>query len=294
MSRAIMDENWTGNSTFSTVALTAAGRLRTLILRALPSVLILGAIFTWLSRRVGDDSGALVGGLWRGVWASTLLLFLSLIFDAVIAWRETDPDSFEEWPDSYLADNGLLSTTPSWITIGLALITISLAIHTAIAWQKRRFGGSIPLKTRFQTVFDAPEDGLMRFDFGWILGLAARGTMWIVLLGAFAAFCVNHEIMRERFGFDIRYAGAALMSFALFVSLILHIEAWRAKPRRRMALRLGVRLISQSLLGFFVASSVLFALVSFALLPLAFRFERNFQSAIERGEVKIARARLGL
>ncbi|PQV64223.1 hypothetical protein B1R32_10668 [Abditibacterium utsteinense] len=298
---ALIDKDRMGNSTFSTLALTAAERLRAFVLRALPSILILGAIFTLLSRRFRDDSGAPVGGFWRGAWAGAVLLPLALVFDAVVVWRGTSPDSLvtipgslEEWAESYFGDNGLLVATPTWITVGFALATVLLAAHAAVIWQKRQIGESLPLKTRFKTVFDAPEDGLMRFDFGWILGLAVRCTMWIVLLGALAAFCFNPENMRDTFGFEIGNAGAALMGFAFSISLILHLEAWRNKPRRRATLRLGLRLISGSLLGFFVASSVLFALVSFALLPLAFRFERNFQSAIERGEVKIARAKLGL
>jgi len=55
-----------------------------------------------------------------------------------------------------------------------------------------------------------------------------------------------------------------------------------------------LRFISQSVFGFFVASSVIGALMAFAVSPAAFRDGHNFNRAMERGEVEIPRAKLGL
>ena len=138
-----------------------------------------------------------------------------------------------------------------------------------------------------------PEDGLMRFDFGWWLSLVAKGTGWLLLFGVFITTCFNFARGGYASGDPPGY-GNILMSLTALFCLALNYAAWSRKPRRRQTLRLAWRLMSQSMLGFFVAASVFYALAAFAILPLATRFDRTFQSAMERGEVQIARAKLGL
>lgn len=292
LNAVILDQDWTGNSTPQTFALAAAARLRALITRALPSILILGALFTLLARRFRGDSGATVDGFWRGALAGGLLFPLLLLLDAIIASQADKSPEDVEW--IYLGADGLLATASAWVSVGVAGVVILVGLHAAIGWQKRRAGRNLSLKTRLQTAFDAPEDGLVRFDFSWIFALVAKGTGWLILLGAFAYLCANFESTGEAVGLDSYALGVFSMSGALLFSLFLHWMAWRRAPQRRRALRLSLHLISRSLLGCFVAASVLYALVALAMLPLAFRYDRNFQKAMERGEVKIARAKLGL
>ncbi|MBW3637948.1 MAG: hypothetical protein KY445_16010, partial [Armatimonadetes bacterium] len=160
--------------------------------------------------------------------------------------------------------------------------------------QKWQAGGEVTLRTRFKSAFESPEDGLATFDFGWILKLAARLTGWILLVGAILLVCANLEWIEESSGLRPATASALLMAGAFFVFLFLLQMTWRTRPRRRQTLRLGSRLAAQSLAGFFVAASVLYALVAFATLPLAFQHDRNFQSAMQRGELAMMRAKLGL
>lgn len=284
----------TGNSTAQTLTLIAAERFAAIILKVLPSILILGAIFIWLSRRFRDDSGA-PSGFWRGAALGTLLLAAAMGCDALVALRSQDPATWLEEPFyGYWGGDGLLSAAPSWVYFGLAGALVCGAWNRALAWQKRQAGGGISLRTRFNTAFESPEDDLTHFDFGWILGLAARLTGWILLVGAILLFCANLEQIQEKVGLDSSATATFVMAGALFVFLFTVQSNWRTKPRRRQTVRLGSRLAAQSLGGFFVAASVLYAFVALATVPLAMRHDRNFQTAMQRGELAIMRAKLGL
>ncbi len=291
LSKAIIDQSWMGNSDPQTIALTAAARLRALTLRALPSLLCLGALFALLSRRFRDDSGA-GSGFWRGIIAGTALLALALAFDALILFGQTDSYSLSDFSLSYLEGAGLIAKTPSWATMGLALITILLGLNAAILWQTRQMRPRLPFRARLQTFFAPPEDGLMRFDFGWWIGLVAKSTGWILLIGAFLTTVFNfaHGGYAED---DPALYGTVLMAASAGICLGLSYAAWSRKPRRRQTLRLAWRLIAQAFCGFLVAASALYALISFAFLPLAARYDANFESAMQRGEMQIARAKLG-
>ncbi len=231
---AIFRQSWMGNTPRQTTLLAGAERLRALILFALPLMLISGALWTLLSRHFRDDSGASLSGFKRGAWAATLLFSLALVCDAIIAFRQDNV--FTAWQWLYLDGPGLLSTMPSWITLGPVGVTTLLALNLAVRWQKKQAGGAIALKTRLKTLFDAPEDGLMRFDFSWMFGLVVKGTswtVWLLLLCLFPALCFNMGSVRGVFGFDIATMGAALLNVALIPSLFAHFYAWRKIPRRR-------------------------------------------------------------
>ncbi len=284
----------TGSSVARAVILIAAERFAALAVKVLPSILILGVIFTLLTRRFRDDSGA-PSELWRGAWLGILLLAGAMGCDAIVALRSDDPAAWlaEPWW-GYWGGEGLLWAAPSWVYFGLAGAMTCFAWSRAVGWQKRQAGGEVSLRTRFKTAFESPEDGLAAFDFGWILKLAARLTGWILVGGGILLVCANLEQIREEFGLEPATVSLFLMAGAFFVFLFLLQMAWRTRPRRRQTVRLSSRLAAQSLAGFFVAASVLYALVAFTTLPLARQHDRNFQSAMQRGELAMMRAKLGL
>lgn len=286
-------EDSTGSSTAQTMTIIAAERFGALVVKVLPSILILGAIFALMSRRFRDASGAR-GAFWRGAWFGSALLVLAMICDAIIALRSFDPNwGSKEWTN-YLGGAGLLSALPSWVWFGMAGATVGFALNRAVAWQKAQTGQQIPLTTRLKNFFEAPDDGLTRFDFGWILGFAARLTGWILLWGGVLMFCAYLGEIEDDLGIASPTASVFLMASAFFFSFLMLQSAWRTRPRRRQTLRLGFRLAAGALAGFFVTCSVLYALVAFAVWPLSLRYERNFESAMQRGELVTARARLGL
>ncbi|MBW3637813.1 MAG: hypothetical protein KY445_15310, partial [Armatimonadetes bacterium] len=81
----ILDE-WTANSLALTATIIAAERFAALVVKMMPSLVILGAIFGLLALRFRDDSGA-PSVFWRGAALGTLLLVLAVGCDALIVLK---------------------------------------------------------------------------------------------------------------------------------------------------------------------------------------------------------------
>jgi hypothetical protein len=297
LSKVIVDQNWTGNSTAQRLTILASERFAALSLKALPLVILLEIIFSILSSRFGDETKA-TGMLWSGVFIGTTFLLAAMICDALIAWQSPDPLMGDEFEWSYIGSVGLLSAAPSWVSYGMASVMLCLALNRAVAWQKEQLGQRISLRSRVKTIFAPPEDGLARFDFGWVFTLVARSTGWLLLMGGIAWICYKSgdtgtplfRGIRE----DFVDPGVCLMILGVLTSVLLSVYAWCVRPRRRQSLRLSLRLISEGLIGVFVTISVSYAVVAFAILPFALQHERTFENAMKRGEVAIARAKTGL
>lgn len=267
--------------------LTAGERLRSLIVRALPSVVLVGIVFWLLSRRFREEvSSSVPGGApsaWmRGMVLGTVLLVLVMGFDVVMvmaAGRTSD------WRYAYL-ESALLERAPSWISYGLAGAMFCFAISAAIAWQKRASGEKRGLKQGLRETFQGAGDGLSGFDFGWLFGWVARLTFWLLFL----ATLVGLASTREK-GFEEFYS--AVVPLGVLISLMLHFLAWHRGLRRRQTLLLSFRLVTEAMGGFFAIASVLYALVAFALLPMAWGFDRDFEVAMKQGDLKLVRAKAG-
>ncbi len=289
-------EEWTANSPALIVTIVAAERFAALVVKMMPSLVILGAIFGLLAHRFRDDSGV-PSAFWRGAVLGTLLLILAVGCEALIVLRSrpaTPPPNAPLWLWFSANRDGLLSMAPSWVSCGVALVLVCLAWKGAVAWQKWQAGREVSLRTRLKTAFESPEDGLVGLDFGWILELAARLTGWILLVGTILLVCFNFDGIRRELGMDSSSFSTFSMTCAFLIFVFLLQAEWRTRPRRRQTLRLGARLAAENLAGFFVAASVLYTLVAFALWPLAARHERNFENSVQRGSLAIARAKLGL
>ncbi|HEX8466157.1 MAG TPA: hypothetical protein VF627_16205, partial [Abditibacterium sp.] len=269
----------------------AAERFAVLCVRALPSILVLGALFALVARRFRADV-RVRGVFWRGAAFGVALLVWAMLCDAIIVYQSEDDSGMMEFPDKYFGGAGLFASLDWWIHLGLAGAVVCFGLNRAVAWQKARHGGQISLLSRFKTAFEAPEDGLTRFDFGWIFALVARLSMWLVFVGGCFWFCYNQQEIRASWEpfFDM---GVVLIGGAVFNSVFLSVIAWRALPRRRDTLRAAPRFIAGALGGTFVAMSVLYALVAFATLPIALQNEAEFEKTMKIGELATARARVG-
>lgn len=273
------------------VAILAIGeRLRSIIARALPSVVLLGIVFWMLSWRYHDEAiASAASGLpaaWtRGAVTGVLLLLLAMGFDAVMI--AAGRSSFSgEWRYEYL-ESGLLQKAPWWVSFGVAGALLCTAVSMAIAWQKRRSGGTSGLKQELYRTFHGAEDGLARFDFGWLLRWVARLTFWLLFLGGLLWLASSRGPgTAELYGL--------VVPLGVLTSLALHLLTWRRRSHRRQTALLSFRLVAQSMGGFFAIASVLYALSAFALLPKAWQFDRDFEAAMKQGELKMVLTKVGL
>lgn len=272
------------------LGLTAAERERSILLRVLPSILLAGALLTLLGRG-RDGSGARQSGFWLGLLMGATLLLGAAEQDFFLYFERGGSGS----PfTNHLGNQGLLGAMPLWVWAGMTLALIAVNASSALTWQKRQVAPRQGWKAELQKLVARPADGLARHDFGPVLALTAQMTGISVLCLAFMAPIFD-------FGFVSRFTGVpavriqgALMSAALLVGFAAMILDWRAKPRRRATFYLALRLMREGLLGFLVACSLTYAALALFVAPHAQRFDRDARQAVVRGEVQIARSRLGL
>lgn len=287
---------WAEYSLEDAIAVSIGERLRSLIVHALPSVMLTGIVFWLLSRRFrgGGDAasgeGVPVAALrlaWaRGSIGAFLVLVLAMALDIVVVLSPAEDSMSFDWRYDYM-QSGLLQRAPLWVTYGLAAAIFCCGISAAIAWQKQRGGQVRGFKQGLKATFEGSDDELASFDFGWLFGWVARLSFWIVFLGGLGWLVSRTEKEIQA------YFPSVLVAGVLF-SLALHFAVWRRGLHRRQTARMSSRLVAEAMGGFFVVASLWYAGVAFVFLPKTIEFDRQFESVMRQGEMKIARAKFGL
>lgn len=107
---------------------------------------------------------------------------------------------------------------------------------------------------------------------------------WFLMVLLIAAWCVLATIPKS----DTSVSWLIPFTFVVLFSGILLTEKimiWRARPRRRQAVRYGLRLLSRSLWGWLVLGSTLYFVLLLVSLPLRGRAEQRLDRLMRLGEL---------
>jgi hypothetical protein len=263
--------------------ISAAARLRAIIIHSLPSLLVVGIAFSLLSFKV-QSPDQISSAIWKGMWLGLVLFAMVMICDASLVFRK---EGFAgNWRLNYILPSGLLFNTVSWTLWGIVTVAVCYGFHLAVRWQKSHLGNQKPFLFRIKNIFNPPEDGLDRLDFGWFFVWIARISVWLLFAGILVTMIGDHG---DRFSNFLWVIPTVLMAY----SLAAHLIAWSRLPERTKALRLTVNFAFESVVGCFLMATLLYTVFSLAILPQEFRHQMEFEERVQLGEMKRLQSTLG-
>jgi hypothetical protein len=297
--RSLGTQNLSFGPSWQIYAIILSERLKSLIVSAMPVILIVVLFTAFISklchRTKYEDSTLWIGGVKYGAGFGIALWFLAMTYDMLSAIGINYQQKEIDFYTFYAYTNGLIETKPYWLLCGVIVSVICLGINRSVAWQMKQAGKQKTLRSRFKSLMDAPEDGIARFDFSWIFILALRLTVWILIVGGILLIGFSQtEIFTYKKDESVIDFSVILMALLLFGSVLLSIAAWLKLPYRRQTLALSPHIISSVISGFFVLTSVLYALVTFAILPATLNHEAKVKDVTQRGEIAHLRSKMGL
>jgi len=240
-------------------------------------------------RDVPLSQASWIWGAAIGFW-SVALLSSALLWEVFAALRAPGvslSNVIMMMPQSATSNTAPFPEAPrAWqLEFPTALLLLG-ALWQGAGWDARQ-RGEPSLMTRLRKLFEAPDDGLARFDVSPLVALIIRlGAVGLATMGILAFLIV--PALNENWAELWSYAGLALLLVTFIAALP---TLWRIKTARGrvFALLLARRFAWSASLSL----SLAWAALTLATRPVHQRFEAQIDRYLRIGEFQLARRRLG-